>query len=455
MGGTPQWRVLYKIPMKIIPAVAVTVAICGLAMFTAVRPATARTGLAAVACVGTGPAAEAGANRVAEVHPANREVAYRIGVPLDDREAVARSLRAQLDGYAEVLCAWSGPGDSHLVIIGYTRESRQDPTLRARGGEFEAFAVGYGSNWGVAELNAKRFDDRLGAEYDGADYEVLVRETWAADDAGLGQAVTEFEPGHMFQECETCPVMVVLPARSFRMGSRMGEWDRQGNEMTARKVKIGAPFAVGVYEVTFEEWDACVRGGGCAGYSPDDEGWGRGKRPVVNVSQRDARRYVRWLSERTGADYRLLTEAEWEYAARGGTLTARHWGEGELAQCRYANGWGKVAQCADGYDHSAPVGSYAPNDFGLYDVLGNVWEWTENCWRRNYGGLSEGERYRLHSGNHLGFVPTGMLRDCSRGVLRGGSWHSDFETIRSASRNSLWGGIRLDYNGFRVARSIS
>ena len=123
------------------------------------------------------------------------------------------------------------------------------------------------------------------------------------------------------------------------MGSPASEEGRYDDEGPQHSVAIPAPFAVGVYEVTFAEWDACVRAGGCGGYAPDDEGWGRGSRPVINVSWDDAQAYLSWLSQQTGARYRLLSEAEWEYVARAGSVTARYWGESESGQCRYANGY--------------------------------------------------------------------------------------------------------------------
>ena len=436
--------------MRAIPAGVGTILGFGLLLHAAPLPASAQSVLGAVACVGTEPKTAPGADASPIVY-VDREFKYLVGLDVVDRELAERSLRSQLGGHPAVLCAWSGLGDSHLVIVGHDGRG-SDPDPDGRG--FRAFSVGYGTSWRGAEFEAVSSDIRFETYRDGPGYEVLVRETWTEEDAAGRTSATKLAPGQVFQECAPCPRMVVLPARSFRMGSRMGEWDRQANEMSVRRARIPAPFAVGIHEVTFAEWDACVAAGGCGGYRPNDEGWGRGTRPVVNVSQRDARRYARWLSERTGEEYRLPTEAEWEYAARAGTLTARHWGEGERSQCWHSNGWGEVAQCSDGHDHTAPVGSYIPNAFGLYDVLGNAWEWTESCWRGVHVGMNEAERDRLHSRRHLGFIPFGALRDCSRGVLRGGSWHSGYENIRSASRLGLWGGIRLDYNGFRVVRSI-
>ena len=206
--------------------------------------------------------------------------------------------------------------------------------------------------------------------------------------------------GEVFRDCPGCPEMVVVPGGQF-----------------------GRPFAVGVYEVTFGEWDACVSGGGCGGYRPDDEGWGRGRRPVMNVNWEDAKAYVRWLSEKTGEDYRLLSEAEWEYVARAGTTTAYWWGN-DVGRNR-ANCDG----CGSRWDvrQTAPVGSFSANPFGLHDVHGNVWEWVEDCW--------EG--------------------DCGRRVLRGGSWVNIPGDLRSAYRGGYTTGNRNDVNGFRVARTLT
>ena len=256
------------------------------------------------------------------------------------------------------------------------------------------------------------------------------------------------EVGERFRDCLECPELVVVPSGSFMMGSPSHEEDRDDDEGPVHQVAIAVPFAVGVYEVTFAEWDACVAVGGCGGYSPDDRGWGRGRRPVVNVSWDDARSYASWLSRRTGGSYRLLSESEWEYVARAGTRTAWHWGEGELRQCRYANGadastsFSWAIGCDDGHSRTASVGSYGANAWGLHDMLGNVLEWTEDCWNGNYAGApSDGSAWK--SGN------------CSRHVLRGGSWGDGSRHIRSAYRIQGITGIRNDYLGFRVARTLT
>ena len=229
--------------------------------------------------------------------------------------------------------------------------------------------------------------------------------------------------GTTFRDCPMCPEMVVVPSGRFQMGSPSSEAGRRGNEGPVHEVTIAGPFAVGVYEVTFEEWDACVSSGGCGGYRPSDSGWGRGKRPVINMSWNDAQRYVRWLSGRTGKRYRLLSEAEWEYVARAGTTTVYWWGD-DIGRSR-ANCDG----CGSRWDNerTAPVGSFSPNAFGLQDVHGNVWEWVEDCYE---GG-------------------------CRGRLLRGGSWGDEPRILRSAI--SFWStsGARYGDAGFRVARTLT
>lgn len=248
--------------------------------------------------------------------------------------------------------------------------------------------------------------------------------------------------GETFRECSACPEMVVLPPGRFLMGSPPGEAGRSNDEGPQRWVTLAQPVAVGKFEVTFAEWDACVADGGCGGYKPADFTWGRGTQPVINVSWGDAQAYVDWLSRKTFATYRLLSEAEWEYAARAGTTTAYPWGA--TASHEFAN-YGKdeccdgLAQGRDRWVNTAPVGSFPANRFGLHDMHGNVWEWTEDCLNESYAGApSDGSAWR--SG------------DCSRRVLRGGSWLIDPRILRSAARGRIDPAERSGLIGFRVAR---
>ncbi len=191
------------------------------------------------------------------------------------------------------------------------------------------------------------------------------------------------QPGETFKDCPECPEMVVIPAGQFRMGDLSGGGD--DDEKSVHAVTIGYKLAVGKFEVTFDEWDACVRQGGCGGHCPGDERWGRGRQPVIFVSWDDAKAYVRWLSGKTGQAYRLLSEAEWEYAARAGTTTAYNT-ESSISE----------SEAKYGSSRTVSVGSYSPNAFGLYDVHGNVWEWTEDCWHNSYhGAASDGGAWTI------------------------------------------------------------
>jgi formylglycine-generating enzyme required for sulfatase activity len=239
------------------------------------------------------------------------------------------------------------------------------------------------------------------------------------------------------------PEMVVVPGGSFVMGAPAGEENRSSNEDPRRKVTIRA-FAVSKYEVTFAQWDACVAGGGCNGYRPDDLGWGRGDLPVINVSWDDVQSYLAWINGRAGGQrFRLLTEAEWEYAARAGSKAAFAWGASPSH--KYAN-YGAETCCAgfeegaDRWVNTAPVGSFPANAFGLHDMAGNVWEWVQDCYADSYAGApSDG------SANEA---------SCTNRVYRGGSWYFRSKGIRSAGR--YWGSPKRRYNdlGFRLARSL-
>ena len=229
--------------------------------------------------------------------------------------------------------------------------------------------------------------------------------------------------------------MVVIPAGSFRMGCVSGVGCHY-NEKPVHQVTISQPLAVGKYEVTFAEWDACVSAGGCS-HRPEDR-WGRGRHPVIGVSWDDAQEYVGWLSQQTGASYRLLSESEWEYAARAGSGTACSWGN------EIGSGRANCESCGSRWDNSqtAPVGSFTANGFGLHDMHGNTGEWVQDCWNESYNGApSNGSAWQQG--------------DCSRRFLRGGSWGYEPWALRSAYRFGNSTGGRYDFLGFRVARTLT
>jgi formylglycine-generating enzyme required for sulfatase activity len=240
--------------------------------------------------------------------------------------------------------------------------------------------------------------------------------------------------GASFRECaKDCPEMIVVPAGEFMMGSPETEKDRYDTEGPQHNVSIASAFAVSKFDVTFTDWDACVSVGGCPPVR--DSGFGRGTKPVINVTWDEAGQYVAWLSRMTGRPYRLLTEAEWEYAARASTTTAYYWGDqiGKVnANC---NG------CGSRWDNreTSPVGSFNPNAFGLYDMAGNVLQWVEDCYHDSYA-----PRDGLES----------TTEDCYSRVLRGGSFAFNPQDLRAAGR--YWGtpGVRSNFIGFRLARSL-
>jgi formylglycine-generating enzyme required for sulfatase activity len=246
-------------------------------------------------------------------------------------------------------------------------------------------------------------------------------------------AAESAQAGQIFRDCsDGCPEMVVVPAGSFTMGSA------EFGEGPQRRVTIAKPFAVGKFEVTFTEWEACVAARGCS-RNPDDSRWGRGNRPVISVSWDEAKQYVGWLSRKTGKSYRLLTEAEWEYAARAGTTTLYSWGDD------IGRGNANCDGCGSRWDdkQTAPVGSFKPNAFGLHDVHGNIWEWVEDCWQRGYDGAPTDGSART----------TGCPDDTQR-VHRGGAFLHGPEAIRSTVRNNYSRDARANGVGFRVARTL-
>ncbi len=288
-------------------------------------------------------------------------------------------------------------------------------------------------------------------------------------------------PGTVFQDCPECPRMVVIPAGEFIMGSPAAEAGRGVDEGPQRQVSIAQAFALGRSEVTVAEFrrfadesgyrteaERDARAQGCSGFIYADPlaagpaaqavtswrspGLAQAEsHPVLCVSWNDARAYAQWLSKRTGKRYRLPTEAEWEYAARAGSVAARYWGDDPDQACRFANvadqsrfqtwSFGQKHECTDGHYFTAPAGGYAPNRFGLHDMLGNAWEWTEDCWNASYAGApADGTAW--------------LAGDCAQRVCRGGSWSTVPRFARSATRYRNAADHRDNLTGFRLARTL-
>jgi formylglycine-generating enzyme required for sulfatase activity len=286
------------------------------------------------------------------------------------------------------------------------------------------------------------------------DLRVLARELvvtypfkWAHIKPLPAAAEHALKPLDPFRECtgeagtDYCPEMIVVRAGSFTMGSLSTEKPRFDNEGPAHPVKIATPFAVSKFVVTFDEWDACVAYGDC----PEiiERPWGGGRQPVINVNFDEARRYVAWLSGITGKPYRLLSEAEYEYAARAGTQTAYPWGD------EVGNGNADCDGCGTqwGGKQTAPVGSYAPNPFGLYDMVGNVFEWTADCMHTSYKGAPEDGSAWTEGDN--------CATPRAERVARGASWLDHPEFLRSANRMWFTPDRRVRNLGFRVARTLA
>jgi formylglycine-generating enzyme required for sulfatase activity len=297
----------------------------------------------------------------------------------------------------------------------------------------------------------------------------LIRTTGAA-----AQAV----PGEAFQDCAGCPEMMILPPGSFRMGSdrvdamRGGEMRPQG---PVRNVTIPAPIAVGRYEISNQQYGAFVaatgrpaqscRAWGLAedqlGLNWRDPGYGRlvrDEEPVVCVYWFDAQAYVRWLGDVTGKAYRLLTESEWEYAASGGVSTTWPWGEDPAGICDHGNvldqdGAAQLASgrsttkamaaaCRDGYPGVAPLGRYQPNEFGLYDMVGNVWEWVQDC------------SLTLYPDAPIDGSAVEVDGECEKRAVRGGSWRTRLDRQRPTFRGRDPAATAYNLFGFRVARDV-
>ncbi len=305
----------------------------------------------------------------------------------------------------------------------------------------------------------------------------------ACKTGSVAPPIGPMEAGTCFKDCpDVCPEMIVIPAGSFMMGIPAEEDAKEHiikyDEHEAdpvHAVTIRQSFALSKFDITKFEYNAFVKATSrkpmttCAlswdptklkrrefhswadpGFSQTDQD------PVVCISWDDAVAYARYLSDKTGKMYRLASETEWEYAARAGTTTSRWWGNSALDQCKYANGadrtaknqipgadgWETAADCFDGYPYTSPVGSFAPNRFGLYDMLGNVTQWTADCWLFGYVRAPKTE------------IPS-TDGDCNLRVVRGGSWWEDPNYLRSGSRTRHAITARTNWIGIRIARTIS
>jgi sulfatase modifying factor 1 len=287
----------------------------------------------------------------------------------------------------------------------------------------------------------------------------------------------KYAAGARFRDCADCPEMIVVPAGTFTIGSPSDEPGRRDDEGPQKEIRFAQPLAVGRFEVTREQYEAFLRDshhpvqGNCmtdrrkpGTWAPDaetnvhDPGYAQtGNHPAACVDWNDAKAYVAWLNAKTGGGYRLLTEAEWEYSARAGSTTAYPWGNSVHDGCKYMNGFDRViadrkgdlyrgeavsfANCSDGYLNTSPVGSYAPNAFGLYDMIGNLGEWVEDCSSHSYGSMTADG--------------TPELGDCSKRMVRGGSWGTQPRQLRSAERIRYEPSAVDDSIGIRVAKSLS
>lgn len=248
--------------------------------------------------------------------------------------------------------------------------------------------------------------------------------------------------GEVIKDCDECPQMIVVPAGAFKLGSPDDERSREDVEGPQIDISIANAFAIGAFEVTFAEWAACVADGGCNGHEPSSMGWGGGKRPVVNVSFEDAARYAEWLSEKTGQTYRLPSEAEWEYAARASAEGAFSF-DGDLtpSKANFNANYPYAGASAGTYrSKTVEVGSFDPNAFGLYDMHGNVWEWTSNCWRSS------------HANAPIDGSPVGGA--CNQRVIKGGGWNAGGWRLRAAHRKPVNSGVRDFDTGFRLVREL-
>jgi formylglycine-generating enzyme required for sulfatase activity len=392
-------------------------------------------------------ATRAEALRIAAESLARQEEARRAEPVPAAEPAADPAARARAEAYSENAAKKAAADRSHALALKIEAEARR-----------------------MAEVAAKKQAEAM------ARAEERARAQAAASVKEAARAAPR--PGTVFQDCPDCPRMVVIPAGNFTMGSPASEAERGLDEGPQRQVSIAQPFALGRSEVTVGEFrrfaeesgykTEAERAQGCSGFiyadpatagnpAPALTSWrGPGlaqaeSHPVLCVSWNDARAYAQWLAKKTGKRYRLPSEAEWEFAARAGSVTARYWGDDPVQACRFANvadqsrfqtmGFGQKHECTDGHYFTAPAGGYAPNRFGLYDMLGNAWEWTEDCWNAGYAGApADGSAW--------------LAGDCAQRVCRGGSWSTVPRFARSAARYRNNADHRDNLTGFRLARTV-
>jgi formylglycine-generating enzyme required for sulfatase activity len=320
------------------------------------------------------------------------------------------------DSFETWVMALIGTADRGLLVgeAGYGRDNGEDE-VRAKSIFFNSGC----NNWNGARPNT--CDPAAG---------LVERQRYLA--ASAASAPSTAVVG-VFRDCSDCPELVSIPAGSFMMGSPSSEAGRSADEGPQRRVTVPA-FAAGKYEVTWAEWDRCVSAGACASLKAD--GFGGGSRPVTNVSWNEAVAYTKWLSNKTGRTYRLLSEAEWEYAARAGN--SGRWGFGDNEESLGSYSWFSL----NSGSATHPVGTKTASAFGLHDMHGNVREWVQDCYAETYsaGQPSNGSAYQGGS--------------CSYRVGRGGAWATYQQDLRSAHRGGDQPTRWLDAVGFRVARAL-
>ena len=414
--------------------------------------AAAQFGSGTVVCVGSETRTHE-AKPIRRVYTEDMEVVYRTGVDLGQRDQMEGTLRSELGSFPELWCAWSEPGDDHAVVVSYTGVLRLDLTVDPEDPRFQAFSVGFGSNFDEAEANATTVSQRFSTYYDGSGYEVLLRERWSG---GAGSAREGGERG-LPRSAEAAAVepipsantraepragemrefagmeFVWVPPGEFVMGSASGH--AYSREQPLTRVRISRGYWLGRYEVTQGQWRAVM------GNNPSSFDECGLDCPVEQVFWEDVQGFLQALNARErglGARYRLPTEAEWEYAARAGTQADTY--AGNLTD---PGGRDPVLERIAWFDENSgsrtqPVGRKAPNAWGLHDMLGNVWEWVQD-WYGAYPGGSVTDPAGPSSGS---------LR-----VARGGGWVSRARDCRSSIRAYARPGDRKVSLGFRLLRT--